>query len=211
MRRTFEGMGFVEIETPTLVRSTPEGARDFVVPSRLQPGRFYALPQSPQQLKQLLMVAGYDRYFQLAHAYRDEDLRGDRQPEHTQIDVEMSFVREDDVMDTIERMVQAVTREVVPERPMLATPFPRLTYQEAMDRYGSDKPDVRFEMQLVDLSDQVRGVDFRVFSEPLAAGGAVRAIVANGLRGIFATRARRAHRPCAASRSRGPRLARGRG
>jgi aspartyl-tRNA synthetase len=183
VRRTFDGMQFVEIETPTLVRSTPEGARDFVVPSRLQAGRFYALPQSPQQLKQLLMVAGYDRYFQLAHAYRDEDLRGDRQPEHTQIDVEMSFVREGDVMDTIEQMVQTVTRDVLPERPMLATPFPRLTYEQAMDRYGSDKPDIRFAMELVDLTDAVRGVDFRVFADPIAAGGAVRAIVAPGCGG----------------------------
>jgi aspartyl-tRNA synthetase len=180
VRRTFDGMQFVEIETPTLVRSTPEGARDFVVPSRLQAGRFYALPQSPQQLKQLLMVAGYDRYFQLAHAYRDEDLRGDRQPEHTQIDVEMSFVRETDVMDTIEQMVTTVTREVIPDRPMLTTPFPRLTYEEAMSRYGSDKPDIRFGMELVDLTDALREVDFRVFAEPIAAGGAVRAIVAPG-------------------------------
>jgi aspartyl-tRNA synthetase len=180
VRRTFDGMQFVEIETPTLVRSTPEGARDFVVPSRLQAGRFYALPQSPQQLKQLLMVAGYDRYFQLAHAYRDEDLRGDRQPEHTQIDVEMSFVRETDVMDTIEQMVTTVTREVIPDRPMLATPFPRLTYEEAMSRYGSDKPDIRFGMELVDLTDALREVDFRVFAEPIAAGGVVRAIVAPG-------------------------------
>jgi aspartyl-tRNA synthetase len=180
VRRAFDDLDFVEIETPTLVKSTPEGARDFVVPSRLQPGEFYALPQSPQVLKQLLMVAGYDRYFQLAHAYRDEDLRGDRQPEHTQIDVEMSFVREADVMDIIEQMAQTVTREVVPERPMLATPFPRLTYEEALDRYGSDKPDIRFGMELVDLTDALRGVDFRVFAEPIAAGGAVRAIVAQG-------------------------------
>ena len=180
VRRAFDAMSFVEIETPTLVRSTPEGARDFVVPSRMQPGRFYALPQSPQQLKQLLMVAGYDRYFQLAHAYRDEDLRGDRQPEHTQIDVEMSFVRDKDVMDTIEQMVIAVTREVVPDRPMLVTPFPRLTFQQAIDRYGSDKPDIRFGMELIDLTDALGAADFRVFSEPIIAGGAVRAIVAPG-------------------------------
>ncbi len=183
VRRAFEGMGFVEIETPNLIRSTPEGARDFVVPSRLQPGQFYALPQSPQQLKQLLMVAGYDRYFQLARAFRDEDLRGDRQPEHTQIDVEMSFVRGEDVMATIEEMVTTVSREVMPERPILAAPFPHLTYEEALDRYGSDKPDLRFGMELTDLTDAVRSVDFRVFAEPIAAGGRVRGIVAPGCAG----------------------------
>jgi len=180
IRRALEDKGFVEIETPTLIRSTPEGARDFVVPSRLRPGEFYALPQSPQILKQLLMVAGYDRYFQLAHAYRDEDGRGDRQPEHTQVDIEMSFVTEEDVISTVERMVTRVAREILPERPILAEPFPRLTYADAIDRYGSDKPDIRFGMELVDLTDEVRGVDFRVFSEPIAAGGAVFGIVALG-------------------------------
>jgi aspartyl-tRNA synthetase len=180
IRRALEDEGFVEIETPTLIRSTPEGARDFVVPSRLRPGEFYALPQSPQQLKQLLMVAGYDRYFQLAHAYRDEDLRGDRQPEHTQVDIEMSFVTEEDVISTVERVVTRVAGDVLPDRPILQSPFPRLTYAEAMDRYGSDKPDIRFGMELVDLTDVVRGVDFRVFTEPIAAGGAVFAIVAPG-------------------------------
>jgi aspartyl-tRNA synthetase len=180
IRHALEDEGFVEIETPTLIRSTPEGARDFVVPSRLRPGEFYALPQSPQQLKQLLMVAGYDRYFQLAHAYRDEDMRGDRQPEHTQVDIEMSFVAEEDVITTVERVVTRVAKEVLPHRPILAEPFPRLTYAEAMSRYGSDKPDIRFGMELVDLSDAVRDVDFRVFSEPLAAGGAVCGIVAPG-------------------------------
>ncbi len=183
VRRTFEGMSFVEIETPNLIRSTPEGARDYVVPSRLQPGSFYALPQSPQVLKQLLMVAGYDRYFQMARAFRDEDLRGDRQPEHTQVDVEMSFVRAEDVMATIEEMVTTVSREVIPERPILATPFPRLTYEEALDRYGSDKPDIRFGMELCDLTDVVRDVDFRVFAEPIAGGGRVRGLVAPGCAG----------------------------
>ena len=180
IRRALEDEGFVEIETPTLIRSTPEGARDFVVPSRLRPGEFYALPQSPQQLKQLLMVAGYDRYYQLAHAYRDEDMRGDRQPEHTQVDIEMSFVTEEDVISTVERVVTRVAKEVLPQRPILAEPFPRLTYAEAMNRYGSDKPDIRFGMELTDLSDVVREVDFRVFSEPIAAGGAVFGIVAEG-------------------------------
>jgi len=180
IRRALEDEGFVEIETPTLIRSTPEGARDFVVPSRLRPGEFYALPQSPQQLKQLLMVAGYDRYFQLAHAYRDEDMRGDRQPEHTQVDIEMSFVTEEDVISTVERMVTRVAKEVLPERPILAEPFPRLTYAEAMDRYGSDKPDIRFGLELVDLTDAVKEIDFRVFAEPIAAGGAVFGIAAPG-------------------------------
>ncbi len=180
IRAALEDEGFVEVETPTLIRSTPEGARDFVVPSRLRPGEFYALPQSPQQLKQLLMVAGYDRYYQLAHAYRDEDMRGDRQPEHTQVDIEMSFVTEEDVISTVERVVTRVAKEVLPERPILTEPFPRLTYAEAMDRYGSDKPDIRFGLELVNVTDAVREVDFRVFSEPIAAGGAVRAIVAPG-------------------------------
>jgi len=180
IRRAMEADGFADIETPTLIRSTPEGARDFVVPSRQQPGEFYALPQSPQQLKQLLMVAGYDRYYQLARCYRDEDTRGDRQPEFTQLDLEMSFVAEDDVMATVEKAVIAVSGEVLPDRPILHEPFPRLTYAEAMARYGSDKPDIRFGMELVDLTDAVRDIDFRVFAEPISAGGAVYGIVAAG-------------------------------
>ncbi|HSK94262.1 MAG TPA: aspartate--tRNA ligase [Candidatus Angelobacter sp.] len=180
IRRVLEDEGFVDIETPTLIRSTPEGARDFVVPSRLQPGQFYALPQSPQQLKQLLMVAGYDRYYQLARCYRDEDLRGDRQPEFTQLDLEMSFVGEADVMDLVERTAIAVSEAVRPDRPIMADPFPRLTYAEAIDRYGSDKPDVRFGMELVELNETIAAVDFRVFAEPLAAGGAAFGIRAPG-------------------------------
>ena len=180
VRRTLEAADFVEIETPTLIRSTPEGARDFVVPSRLQPGTFYALPQSPQILKQLLMVAGYDRYYQLAHAYRDEDFRADRGPEHTQIDVEMSFVSSEDVMATMEKMVTSVSREVVPERPIMASPFPRLSYDQALARYGSDKPDLRFGMELVDLAEAVADSEFRVFTEALKAGGAVVALRAPG-------------------------------
>ena len=183
IRRALEDEEFVEIETPTLIRSTPEGARDFVVPSRLRPGEFYALPQSPQQLKQLLMVAGYDRYYQLAHAYRDEDMRGDRQPEHTQVDIEMSFVREADVMATIEAMAIRVSNEVQPERPILTTPFPRFTYEDALARYGSDKPDIRFGMEFVDLTDALRDLDFRVFAEPIAAGGVVFAIRVAGCGG----------------------------
>ncbi|MDP9271737.1 MAG: aspartate--tRNA ligase [Chloroflexota bacterium] len=173
VRQALEGDGFVEVETPMLIRSTPEGARDFVVPSRLQPGTFYALPQSPQQLKQLLMVAGYDRYYQIARCIRDEDLRGDRQPEFTQVDLEMSFVREEDVMAAVEAMVTAVSRIAAPDRPMLATPFPRFTYEEAMARYGTDKPDLRFGMELVDLAEAVAEAEFLVFAEALAAGGAV--------------------------------------
>ena len=180
IRRALEDEGFAEIETPLLIRSTPEGARDFVVPSRINAGQFYALPQSPQQLKQLLMVAGYDRYYQLAHCMRDEDTRKDRGPEFTQVDVEMSFVTEEDVISTVERVVTRVAKEVVPDRAILREPFPRLTYAEAMDRYGSDKPDIRFGMELCDLTDAVRAVDFRVFAEPIAAGGAVFGIVAPG-------------------------------
>ena len=176
IRRALEALGFVDVETPTLIRSTPEGARDFIVPSRLQPGTFYALPQSPQVLKQLLMVAGYDRYYQLARCYRDEDFRADRGPEFTQIDIEMSFVRAEDVMATVEEMATTVTREILPDRSLLASPFPRLTYEEALSRYGSDKPDVRFGMELVDLGEAVAGAEFRVFAEPLAAGGAVHGI-----------------------------------
>ncbi len=181
--------GFVEVETPNLIKATPEGARDFLVPSRLQPGSVYALPQSPQQLKQLLMVAGVDRYFQIARCFRDEDLRGDRQPEFTQLDLEMSFVDEAAVMDFVESMIVEVTRAVVPERPIRAVPFPRLTYAEAMDRYGSDKPDVRFEMELANLAPGLMGADgrpgsgFRVFDDALAAGGVVKAVTVPGLAG----------------------------
>ncbi len=183
IRRALEADGFVDIETPSLIRSTPEGARDFVVPSRLQPGRFYALPQSPQVLKQLLMVAGYDRYYQMARCFRDEDFRADRGPEFTQVDIEMSFVDETDVMDAVERAVLRVSREILPDRPILHEPFPRLTYDDALARYGSDKPDIRFGLELTDLTETVRGVDFRVFSGAIEAGGAVRAIVAPGCGG----------------------------
>ncbi len=179
--------GFVEIETPILIKSTPEGARDFIVPSRLQPGTVYALPQSPQQLKQLLMVAGMDRYFQIARCFRDEDLRGDRQPEFTQLDLEMSFVQEQTVMDFVEAMAIEVSRTVLPERPLLTVPFPRFTYEEAMERFGSDKPDIRFGMELVDLAPVLRaggeGTGFRVFDEVLEVGGRVKGIVAPGMGG----------------------------
>jgi aspartyl-tRNA synthetase len=189
IRNAHHANGFVEIETPDLIKSTPEGARDFIVPSRLQPGTVYALPQSPQQLKQLLMVAGLDRYFQIARCFRDEDLRGDRQPEFTQLDLEMSFVTEDAVMDFVERMIVRVSRATVPDRPIREVPFPRFTYAEVMDRYGSDKPDLRFAMELVDLARALSAVDgnpqsgFRVFDDALASGGSVKSIVAPGMAG----------------------------
>ena len=187
IREVHHDNGFVEVETPTLIKSTPEGARDFIVPSRLQPGSVYALPQSPQQLKQILMVAGVDRYFQIARCYRDEDLRGDRQPEFTQLDLEMSFVDEATVMDFVERMAIEVSRAVTPERPLKETPFPRFTYADVMERYGSDKPDLRFGMELVDLAPEIPADDgvpasgFRVFDEALAGGGRVKAIAVPGM------------------------------
>ena len=190
IREVHHANGFVEIETPNLIKSTPEGARDFIVPSRLQPGTVYALPQSPQQLKQLLMVAGVDRYFQIARCFRDEDLRGDRQPEFTQLDLEMSFVDEPTVMAFIEAMAIEVSKAVVPERPLLTTPFPVMTYEDALERFGSDKPDVRFGMELVDLAPGLRGADgqpgsgFRVFDDVLSAGGVVKAITAPGMGGV---------------------------
>jgi aspartyl-tRNA synthetase len=184
IREFHHANGFVEVETPTLIKSTPEGARDFIVPSRLQPGAVYALPQSPQQLKQILMVAGIDRYFQIARCYRDEDLRGDRQPEFTQLDLEMSFVDEESVMATIEAMIVEVSEATVPDRAIAQRPFPRFTYDEAMERFGSDKPDIRFEMELVDLAPALgQASGFRVFDEALAAGGRVKAIVAPGMGG----------------------------
>ena len=175
--------GFVEVETPILIKSTPEGARDFIVPSRLQPGNIYALPQSPQQLKQLLMVAGFDRYYQIAHCMRDEDARADRGPEFTQLDIEMSFVTQEDVMSFVEMTVAEVTRAVVPDRPLRSVPFPRFSYREAIDRFGSDKPDVRFDMELRDLGDIVRGSGFGVFDSVLEAGGRVVGLAAPGFAG----------------------------
>ena len=175
--------GFVEVETPILIKSTPEGARDFIVPSRLQPGSVYALPQSPQQLKQLLMVAGMDRYFQIARCFRDEDLRGDRQPEFTQLDLEMSFVDEQRVMDFVEAMIVEVSRATAPDRPIQQLPFPRFEYSEALERFGSDKPDIRFGMELADLAAALGdgSTGFRVFDEVLAAGGRVKGIAVPGM------------------------------
>jgi aspartyl-tRNA synthetase len=189
IREIHHANGFIEVETPTLIKSTPEGARDFVVPSRLQPGTVYALPQSPQQLKQLLMVGGMDRYFQIARCYRDEDLRGDRQPEFTQLDLEMSFVDEATVMAFVEAMAIEVSKVVTPERPIAQVPFPVYTYQDVMERFGSDKPDLRFGMELVDLAPALVDADgtpasgFGVFDDTLAGGGRVRGIVAPGLGG----------------------------
>ncbi len=170
--------GFLEIETPTLIKSTPEGARDYLVPSRVHPGSFYALPQSPQLFKQLLMCSGYDRYFQIARCYRDEDLRADRQPEFTQIDMELSFVDVDEVLDVNERLLQKLFKEICDYD--LPLPLPRMTWQEAMDRFGSDKPDLRFGMELQDVSDVVKGCEFAVFKNALENGGSVRGINAEG-------------------------------
>ncbi len=178
VRSFMEKEGFLEIETPMLMKSTPEGARDYLVPSRVHPGSFYALPQSPQLYKQLLMCSGYDRYIQIARCFRDEDLRADRQPEFTQIDMELSFVDEEDVMDINERLMQHVFKETLGVD--ISLPLPRLTWQEAMDRYGSDKPDTRFGMELVNISDLVKDSDFGVFAGAVEAGGSVRGINVSG-------------------------------
>jgi aspartyl-tRNA synthetase len=181
IRNFLDSKGFLEIETPILFKTTPEGARDYLVPSRLHPGQFYALPQSPQQLKQMLMVAGVERYFQIARCFRDEDQRGDRQPEFTQLDMEMSFVEREDVMALVEEMFTKMVAEVVPQKRVLQTPWPRLTYNEAMERFGKDNPDVRFGLELVDATDLAAGSGFGVFENVVAAGGHVRGINAKGL------------------------------
>src|SRR3989440_2415658 len=181
-RQFLDSQGFIEIETPILSKSTPEGARDFLVPSRLLPGKFYALPQAPQQYKQLLMVAGMEKYFQIAKAFRDEDLRADRQPEFTQIDIEASFVTPNDIYTLTEGMLAAIFKAA--RGIDIATPFPRLTYREAIDTLGSDKPDRRFDMKLIDLGDVFRSSQFKVFQSALAAGGVVKAINAKNFAGI---------------------------
>jgi|TARA_B100001971_G_scaffold210802_1_gene237044 aspartyl-tRNA synthetase len=173
-----EEEGFLEIETPTLFKSTPEGAREFLVPSRISPGEFYALPQSPQQFKQILMCSGVDKYFQLARCYRDEDLRADRQPEFTQIDVEMSFIDREDIYNLIEGLLKCVWKTALEHD--VATPFPRIPYKEVMNRYGIDKPDTRFAMEIVDFSDEFSSSDFKIFSTVLEKGGVVKAINAKG-------------------------------
>jgi aspartyl-tRNA synthetase len=172
--------GFIEVETPILFKTTPEGARDYLVPSRVHPGKFYALPQSPQQLKQLLMVAGYDRYFQIARCFRDEDQRGDRQPEFTQLDVEMSFIDQEDILEIVERLMTGLAETMTQGR-ILQKPFPRLNYQEVMERFGRDNPDIRFGLELSDVSQLVANSDFKVFSETVAKGGLVKGINAQGL------------------------------
>ena len=177
-RDYFDEQGFLEIETPILTKSTPEGARDYLVPSRVHPGKFYALPQSPQQYKQLLMLSGFDRYFQIARCFRDEDLRADRQPEFTQIDLEMSFLNEDEIMTIQEGFLKRVFKEVLDVD--IQTPFQRMPWREAMDRFGSDKPDLRFGFELKDISDIVKDCGFGVFSGPVAAGGSVRLINIKG-------------------------------
>jgi aspartyl-tRNA synthetase len=183
MRKYLSERGFLEIETPALFKTTPEGARDYLVPSRLYPGQFYALPQSPQQLKQLLMVAGIERYFQIARCFRDEDQRGDRQPEFTQLDLEMSFVHRDDVLELVENLYTAMLPVVAPQKRFLSSPWPRFTYNEVIARFGSDKPDLRFGMELIEVSSLFVKSEFIVFKSTLENGGMIKCIVAQGCAG----------------------------
>jgi aspartyl-tRNA synthetase len=183
MREFLSERGFIEVETPMMFKTTPEGARDYLVPSRVYPGQFYALPQSPQQLKQLLMVAGVERYFQIARCFRDEDSRGDRQPEFTQLDLEMSFVHRDDVLDLVESLITTMLPEVAPQKKLLSSPWPRLTYTESMERFGTDKPDLRFGMELYNVGEIFNESDFVVFKSALESGGVIKCIVAQGCGG----------------------------
>jgi aspartyl-tRNA synthetase len=176
MRDIFDEMGFLEVETPMLMKGTPEGSREYIVPARLYPENFYVLPQSPQQLKQLLMVGGIDKYFQIARCFRDEDTRGDRQPEFTQLDMEMSFATEEDVMDVNEKVLKKIFEDLVPEKKLMHKEFPRFTWHEAMGRFGSDKPDIRFEMELLDMSEIAGGCEFQVFKQAVADGGVVKSL-----------------------------------
>ncbi len=181
IRDYLDERGFVEIETPILFKTTPEGARDFLVPSRLNPGTFYALPQSPQQLKQLLMVAGYERYFQIARCFRDEDLRGNRQPEFTQLDLEMSFVQREDVIELVEGLMTALVEKLAPEKRFLTRPFQRLSYTEVMEKYGSDKPDLRYDLAAIDVTDLAGSSSFPVFTSNVAAGKPVKVMRVPGM------------------------------
>ena len=190
IRDYLDGHGFLEIETPILIKSTPEGARDYLVPSRTHPGNFYALPQSPQQLKQLLMVSGVERYFQIARCFRDEDLRADRQPEFTQLDLEMSFVEEEDVLGLIEGLYAGLVRELTPQF-KVKTPFQRLSYADAMARFGSDKPDLRYGLEMADVSDLAAETEFRVFHGILDRGGIIKAMVVPGQGGLTGSDMRR--------------------
>lgn len=180
MRDYLDELGFIEVETPMLFKTTPEGARDYLVPSRVHPGCFYALPQSPQQLKQLLQVAGVERYFQIARCFRDEDLRGDRQPEFTQLDLEMSFVHRDDVLELVEGLFTAMLPAVTPNKRLISSPWPRFSYTEAVNRFGSDKPDLRFGLELYDVSDIFAASSFMVFQNTLKAGGVIKCIAVPG-------------------------------
>src|ERR1044071_2752933 len=180
MRDFLDKQNFIEIETPILFKATPEGARDYLVPSRIYPGQFYALPQSPQQLKQLLMVAGLDRYFQIARCFRDEDLRGDRQPEFTQLDLDMSFVEREDVLALVEQLYTEMIPAVTPHKKLLSSPWPKFSYAEVVEKYGTDKPDMRFGMELIDVSDIFAKSEFRVFQSAIEIGGVIKCIVAPG-------------------------------
>ena len=185
IRDFLEAEDFIEIETPILFKTTPEGARDFLVPSRLQPGMFYALPQSPQQLKQLLMVGGFERYFQIARCFRDEDLRGDRQPEFTQLDLEMSFVEREDVMRLMEELATAIVKSVTPEKRLIAEPFPRINYWDALEQYGTDRPDIRFDLRAIDISEIAGRCAFPVFVENVKAGKNVKCMRVPGVAGAL--------------------------
>ena len=179
MHDFLDARGFIEVETPTFIKSTPEGARDYLVPSRVHPGNFYALPQSPQQLKQLLMVGGLEKYYQLARCYRDEDLRADRQPEHTQLDVEMSFVAREDVVQLLEELYSSLAKAIRPDLKVIH-PFPRLSYSDVMLRYASDKPDLRYGLEIADITDIAKKTDFTVFKTVINNGGVVRVLAAPG-------------------------------
>ncbi|EKD48173.1 MAG: hypothetical protein ACD_65C00085G0001, partial [uncultured bacterium] len=180
VRDLLDEEGFLEIETPIMIKGTPEGSREYIVPSRIYPGKFFVLPQSPQQLKQLLMIAGMDKYFQIARCFRDEDQRGDRQPEFTQLDMEMSFVEEDEIIELNEKMITKIIEKIVPDKKLTTKPFKKLTWHEAMSNYGSDKPDVRYELFLTDVSDTVSGSAFKVFSGTVKDGGVVKAFLVPG-------------------------------